>query len=265
MKKRMSFGYVFKCASILILTITSSPFVRSQHVSALEQATGIELENIDEGARTQENINKLEDERAQMLAEYRAALKQFDNLKAHNEHIRTLINSQEEERQSLHSQIGRITTLERDVVPLMRSMLDTLAHFIEADTPFLLEQRRRRIARLNELFNDANISKAEKYRRILEAYQIENDYGRHIESYEGTLNGSEQAQIVNFLKVGRVSFMYQTMDGQRSYVWDKVSGSWQPLDDSYNTQLKIAMRMARDQIPPNLLFIPVNAAVTPTL
>ena len=68
-----------------------------------------------------------------------------------------------------------------------------------------------------------------------------------------------EAQIVTFLKIGRVSFMYQTMDGEDSYFWNKVERKWRPLDDSYNKQLRMAIRMARDQIPSNLLFIPVNA------
>ena len=221
MNKYSYFSSFSKIIFASILSVLASSNILSQEATFLTDAASIELENLKEGVETQMRIDRIDDQRTQLVSEYRETLKQYSDLESYNEHLKSLIKSQEQEQQSINSQIHRITGLERDVVPLMKGMLDTLEQFIELDTPFLLDERRRRIEKLRTLINDAKITKSEKYRRILEAYQIENDYGRHIETYEGAVGDKEGAQIVKFLKVGRVSFMYQTMDGKESFFWDK--------------------------------------------
>ncbi len=52
---------------------------------------------------------------------------------------------------------------------------------------------------------------AERYRRLLEAYQIELDYGRTMISYKGKLEDGREA---DFVRVGRVSLLYRTADGE---------------------------------------------------
>ena len=90
--------------------------------------------------------------------------------------------------------------------------------------PFLLEERRKRIAGLRDIMNRADVSLSEKYRRVVEAYQIEMDYGRTIEAYDGRLGEGDDARTVQFLRIGRVVLMYQTLDGRR----DGLLGRQQP-------------------------------------
>ena len=87
----------------------------------------------------------------------------------------------------------------------MQKMLDTLEQFVALDVPFLLEERsepRREL--LEEMMARADVTLSEKYRRIVEAYQVEMDYGRTIEAYEGKLGDGDDARTVQFLRVGRV-------------------------------------------------------------
>ncbi len=244
---------------LVCFTLLPSFSLYAQEKTVLQRAKDIELTNLNEGAMVQKKIDEIDDQRMQLLVDYRSTLKQFDGLKKYNDQMRTLIDSQMREMNSLKTQINRITGLEREIIPHMRDMLDTLAEFIELDVPFLIEERRKRVKNLQTLMDEPGITNSEKYRRILEAYQIENDYGRHIEAYEGNLDDDSDVRIVTFLKIGRVSYMYQTMDGEQSYFWNKALRQWQRLDNNYNNQIRMAIRMARDQIPPNLLFVPVKA------
>ncbi len=225
--------------------------------TTLEKIKNIEIEKIDEGARTQREIDRVDDERLQMANEYQSALTQISTLEKYNESLRQTIISQQNEKQALRDQFGQIANLERNIVPMMADMLDALENFIALDLPFLLAERTSRVENLRTLLTNGNISNSEKYRRILEAYQIENDYGRTIETYDATLDGSEDGQLVSFLKVGRVAYLYQTIDASESYRWSAVNQQWQMLDPSFDEDIRLGIRMANEQVPSNLLFVPV--------
>ncbi len=92
--------------------------------------------------------------------------------------------------------------------------------FVELDVPFLLEERTSRVQNLKNMMVRADITISEKYRLILEAYQIELDYGQTLEAYEGLLGTGADARTVEFVKLGRVSLMYQTLDGSETGYWD---------------------------------------------
>lgn len=227
-------------------------------VAQLDQAKSTELQNAQEGAAAQSTIERLDDEKEATEIDYRATIEQLDNLRQYNEQLRGLIQAQEDEKVSIREQIERITGVERDIVPLMFQMLETLEQFVELDVPFLINERKSRVGNLRALMTQADATNAEKYRRILEAYQIENDYGRTIEAYEDNIGDGDAARKVTFLKIGRVAFLYQTLDGSQSYVWDQEVKDWVELGGSYDTPVTIAIRMAREQIPPDLIFIPVK-------
>ena len=78
----------------------------------------------------------------------------------------------------IEKDIASISSLTRSVMPLMFKMIDALDNFVELDVPFLINERRQRIAGLRNLMNNPDASPAEKYRKISEAYEIENEYGR---------------------------------------------------------------------------------------
>ena len=218
MTRRVGEG-VTKVFTPLLVMVTLVVATIAPAVAQLSQAKSTEVQKVQEGASSQTTIDNLDDERSELEAEYRVTLTQLENLRQYNAQLRELIKAQEEEKISLREQIERITGVGRDIVPLMNEMLDSLGQFVELDVPFLLQERRKRVNELGALMNRADITDSEKYRRILEAYQIENDYGRTIEAYDGSIGDGETAQQVNFLKIGRVSFMYQTRDKSETYLW----------------------------------------------
>ena len=63
--------------------------------------------------------------------------------------------------------------------------------------------------------------------------------------------------MVDFLRLGRVSLVYQTTDGERAGVWNQGERAWQPLDSGYNNSITAAIRMARKQASVDLVTLPV--------
>ena len=210
-------------------------------------------------AQSQERIDTLSMKNDEATAVYRSTLQRIDALRSYNHQLSLLIASQEAEMGVLRQEIDDVELVAREVTPLMLGMIDALENFVELDVPFLADERDKRLAGLHEIMLRADVTDAERYRRIIEAYQIENEYGRTIEAYQGDLLLNGQTRQVEFLRVGRVSFLYQTLDGTETGVWDHANQSWTDAAESRSAVRK-GVRIARKQRAPDLLRLPVPAA-----
>jgi hypothetical protein len=157
-------------------------------------------------------------------------------------------------------QLAEIEVTQRDILPLMERMIGTLGRFVELDVPFLIEERKNRVATLQQLLGRADVSTSEKYRRILEAYQIELEYGRTLDAYTGKLGTDGDARTVQFVRLGRIALMYQTLDGEETGYWDASKKAW-VVDPGYARDLKRALSVAKKEGAPDLVMAPVPAPV----
>jgi hypothetical protein len=156
----------------------------------------------------------------------------------------------------IEASIDQVEVISRQIVPSMTRMIASLKLFIDLDVPFLMEERTERVANLELLLVEPDVNDAEKFRKVTEAYQIENDYGRTIEAYSGSLLIGDENRRVDFLRIGRVAFMYQTQDGKLSGVWDQEARRWQEAD-SYKNEIRAGLKIANKQVAPDLLLMPV--------
>lgn len=209
-------------------------------------------------AKSQQKINGISEQIVSKIQQFKTVNKEIDGLAVYNGQMQKQIDNQLAELTSLAQSMEQVSIIERQISPLMTRMIDTLETFIALDVPFLPEERAKRIADLNKMLTRADIAVSEKFRRVLEAYQVEVDYGRTIEAYTGLLDVDGSEQNVDFLRIGRVSFVYQTRDGAKMGVWDKTSNTWQPLDGAYRTDINKGLRIARKQLAPDLVVVPLN-------
>lgn len=214
----------------------------------------------DAGAAEQQRVEQIADQTNDLLNEFNTVSKVVDGLVTYNTLLQRQVDNQETEKAALKESIDNVALIERQIIPMMTRMLDSLEVFIQLDTPFLLTERTERLERLRGMMERSDVSSAEKFRRVIEAYQIENDYGRTIEAYKGTVPINGNPQEVDFLRIGRVSLAYQSVGGQYTGAWDVESGDWIELDPAkFKTQVATGLRVARKQIAPDLLVIPVAA------
>jgi vacuolar-type H+-ATPase subunit I/STV1 len=212
------------------------------------------------GQESQQRIDTLSDETETLFSRYSATLKQIDSLRVFNRQMRELIASQEAELHSLNDQLERVASVGRSVTPLMINMIDAVEAFVGLDVPFLIDERKERIAALRKLMNRADVSNAEKYRNIMEAYQVENEYGRTIEAYRSSLQIGEREVTVDFLRFGRIALVYQSLDESETGVWDQENRTWKALDANWRNPIRQGLRIARKQAAPDLIRLPLPAA-----
>ena len=251
-------GFVLACFAVLVLV--GSKGLSPAHAQSLEAVTQVAQNATSDGRASQERIDSLDDETDTLTRDYRAALKQLASLREYNAQLEKLIVAQKAEIVSIRQQIEDFTNVDRTIVPLMFRMIDALDQFVALDVPFLIDERRARVQNLRALMDRSDANPAEKYRNILEAYEIENEYGRTIEAYEGQMEINGEERTVAFLRIGRVALIYQTLDGSESGAWNNVSKSFTDLDGDFDSELRAALRIAKQQAAPDLMVIPVPAA-----
>ena len=229
--------------------------------SALENLVDVRAGGNDGAAEVQREIDTISDETDSLLAEYRTTLKQIDSIDLYNQQMRDLLAAQDAEHASLTDQQERVDEVGRSVTPLMIRMIDAIEKFVELDVPFLIDERTERVAELRNLMARADVTTSEKYRQIMAAYQIENEYGRTIEAYRDGLILNDKETTVDFLRFGRIALVYQSLDESESGVWDQQTRAWLPLDSAFRSAIRQGLRVARKASAPDLISLPLPAPV----
>ena len=207
---------------------------------------------------SQVRVDKVVTQTRSMEDQYRANLKEIDGLRIYNKLLELQIENQERVKVDLEQSIANVAIVNRQIVPVMTRMIDSLEQFISLDVPFLNQERTDRVEDLKELMSRQDVTVAEKFRKVTEAYQIENDYGRTIETYKDTLDLDGAILELDFLRIGRIALMYQSVDGKISGAWNQDTQSWDDASSQRN-QIKLGLRIAKKQVPPDLVILPVDS------
>ncbi|NNF61623.1 MAG: DUF3450 domain-containing protein [Gammaproteobacteria bacterium] len=218
-----------------------------------------EVQTSQTSIRAQAQIDRLSDQTAELLGEYRAVLQQLDRVEIYNQHLGEVVDDQESSKADVTQKLENYQRTKQEIVPLMNRMIDTLDKFVELDLPFHLYERRERVQRLRDNMGSAEITISEKFRQLMDAYQIEMDFGRDIDAYTGWLEVNGPRREVNFLRVGRLVLAYQTQDRNETGFFNPVTRAWETLPDQYRNHVADGLRIARKQAAPDLLKLPVQA------
>lgn len=240
-------------SAAMMLAVIGAP-AQAQFQSALSTSE----QTANDAAASQGRIDQLDDQTQQLLNDYRANVKQLEAAQRYNQSLVRNIENQEREKTNLREDIDNIAGIRKAMLPLMEDMVGRFGELVNADIPFETAVRQARVARLGSVLNDTNLSEAQRYRLIVEAYQIENEYGRTITAYEGTVDGDGGELTGEFLRIGRIALIFKTPDDSVLQIYDKDAGGFVNLNKSYLQDVKLGLRMAKEQTAPDILFVPVK-------
>ena len=250
-----SLGAIWLCWGAVALAEKDAP----PEPSPLGAVIDVRSQGNDETAAVQKRVDAISDETDELLSQYRTVMKQIDSIDLYNEQMRELVGAQQEELASLQDQLGRVQEVGRSVTPLMLRMVAAIEKFVGLDVPFLIEERVKRTAELRAMMGRADVTTAEKFRQIMEVYQIENEYGRTIEAYRASLKVGGRESTVDFLRFGRIALLYQSPDESQAGRWDQETRSWVALDSSFRSAIRKGLRIARKQTAPDMITLPLRA------
>ena len=249
----MRSGYIGVAVALLFGTANAQTTLDAIEAEGIERTA--------EGQSAQARIIAISDSSRVLLDEYQSQLKLVKGLETYIGLLDAQLAGQAEEIEVLERSITDVAVIERQVLPLMLRMIDSLESFIALDVPFLLEERQQRVARLRALMGRSDVTVAEKCRRVFEAYQIENEYGRTIESYTAKLALDGASFDAEYLRVGRLSLLYRTVGSEQVGYWD--GGGWQTLPGSpWKRLIEQGLAVARQEVAPQLVHVALDPAST---
>jgi hypothetical protein len=184
---------------------------------------------------------------------YARALAEVDIAARYNTQIEQLIRSQQSAITAIEQEIGGLDATAVAVEPMLQKMFTQLEEFVKGDVPFFATERAARIEKLRDTMARVDASPGERFRRLVEGYQIEMEYGRTMSSYKGKLGDGRD---VEFVRLGRVSLFYRTADGMESGYWDQQQKTWVP-DRNSARAIEQALAIAKEQKAADLIVVPV--------
>ena len=234
------------------LGVVSSPFA-----DTLDDVFAVNQQINEQARQSQAKVDELSEDTRQLLSDYKVELKEIEGLQVYNRQLSRQIRGQDEQMAQINDSIDRVTATQRQITPLMLRMIDGLEQFVALDLPFLPKERAGRIERLRDMMDRAEVPVSEKLSQVLQAYQIENEYGRTLEAYSGTVTLNGEERIADIFRFGRIVLAFQSPDGELTGMWNKVTGQWEEVDDSYATPVRNGIRMARKQLSVELINLPL--------
>ena len=256
MKRCISSSRRLAAAFFAVSALTISGGVFAQTVDQILQA---DQRRLNLAQQSQERINNIVEGTRSLEDQYRAINKEIDGLKVYNRLMRAQVEGQTATLEDIALSMDRVDVINRQIFPLMTRMIDGLDQSVQLDVPFLMDERTKRINDLKAIMERSDVTVAEKFRKVMEAYQIENDYGTSSEFYEESLTIDGATRSFNMLRIGRIGLYFQSDDTKITGRWNNDTRSWE-VDNSARNEVRKGLRMARQLIAPELIVIPVPSA-----
>ena len=203
------------------------------------------VDKLDAETRALRDKRRAAEWRAQQLADYAGKLEQE-------------ALEREQRRAELQAELARTLSTGADLLPLSQRMLEELEAHLARDLPFLQDLRRERLASAKALLADPQRGAAEKFRRVLEAWRSEVEYGYALGAEDAAIDCAGAIGTSIRVHVGRVGYYCLSADRRQAARWDIASKAWISLDDDSVEQVTRAVAMAREQAPAALLVLPVE-------
>jgi len=223
-----------------------------------QQVTRPVQESVTIRQATQKSEERWRDDQQKLVALYEQLQAEQEQLITTRDELKESISGTRQRIAEKEKQLAAIEQIRTRIEPFLHESLKALRQQIDEDLPFLPEERGQRLARLAELLEDPEVAISEKYRKVLEAWMVEAEYGNTIEVYQQTIAVENNEMLVNVFRLGRISLFYQTLDSNGCGFFDVAGGTWRPLPDDYNRTLATAIDIGTKRKPAELLSLPLG-------
>lgn len=241
-----------------VFTLMALPITALPVTSLASDAASIESDTLNQAASSQVRIDALDEKTQTMKIDIDRIAKNIENMEVYKKHLTDLVQSQEIEKENIYFALGDIEKTKKEITPLMYRMIDQLSLWIAEDLPLLSARRQGRIQTLKDMIVRADLSDAQKLRRILETYQIELDYGAKLGIYTEKLTLEGVLREVDVLHFGRISLIAKSLKGDLFWYFNQPKNTWLRVPEKRHPSLQEAFDVANKINPPTLISLPLS-------
>ena len=239
----------------VVVVVTGSVF--AQNVDDVLKAG---QQRINLAQESQERINNVVESTRSLEDQYRSINKEIDGLRVYNRLMTAQTNGQKATLEDIALSMDQVDVINRQIFPLMERMIDGIEQSIALDIPFLLDERTKRVVTLQEIMERSDVSVAEKFRKVMEAYQIENDYGGSSEWYLQEIELDGTVREYKMLRIGRIGLYFQSDDTSVTGWWNAETSQYEEVNNENRNEIRKGLRIARQLVAPELVLIPLQVS-----
>ncbi|MEM6535322.1 MAG: DUF3450 domain-containing protein [Pseudomonadota bacterium] len=239
-------------AAAIMVGVSLPAFAQSELSSTLDAGE----EATRRAEATQVRINQLDDERSDMVGEFRTLLQRKQAAELYSRQQQKVVESQVREMASLEDQLSRVDEITAQTVPMLQDMIADLEAFVSADLPFKLDERRARLDTLKTAMESADVPIVEQYRLIVEAYKSEMEYGRTVSTWSEDVQVDDKTVKVDMFLYGRVALVYMSPDQRYAARYDRATGQWVDVESRFKEDVAKAIKIAKGTTTPGVIYAP---------
>ena len=243
---------IFPVTLLLLLTLLT-PCTASN----MEQARKQTDQTITTEIKTQKAVEAWEEKKNSLEAQIRDLQMQKTWLEYQNKKYAGYIGDERAALADLNARRKEMEQINMLLEPYLDEVVVAMEDVISRDLPFLNRERSRRMAFLKESLADYHLSLSEKLRRILEAAQVEADYGRTLELIDTSIDLDNETIQGRIFRLGRTALFFQSIDKKRIAFFNRSQKAWVPLQSDYERPLDQAMQIVDRKRAARLLILPV--------
>jgi hypothetical protein len=207
-------------------------------------------QRIETAQAQQVQIDQIVEVTQDRFQEFQTLQREVEDLRVYNNLLQAQVDAQNRELTNLYEAIDNVGLIERQILPLMRRMINGLERFVALGPPFLVDDRTEMVAFLRRLLLRADVTVASQFNNVLAAWLDEVDYGTNGDVYiDNIVTPDGRTREVEILRIGTVALIYLTPDGGQAGAWDKRAGNWVPLDPTLISQIQIGIDSYKTEQP----------------
>ena len=248
---------LYKIIFFITAVSLGSAFIHGDQIQPLLDV-GEERQKAEKSSQTK--IDQMDDDTSIIINEFKTVSKQIEGLRVYNAQMKQQIERQEERLKEIDKTLKEAQIMQRQIPPFTRRMLAGIETSIDLDLPFHMSERKERMAFAKAALDNPTVSPAEGLRQVLEAFEVEGEYGRKIDAYKDSIAIDGELREGNILRVGRLSMIFQTADETETYAWNNLTRQWEELGGSYRNPTRKGLRIANKLATVDMLELPIQNA-----
>ncbi|MFO7655240.1 MAG: DUF3450 domain-containing protein [Candidatus Krumholzibacteriia bacterium] len=208
---------------------------------------------------TQQQQDAWAAERLELTARYRDLQRSVEDLQERRSAEEARLQALQERASELRRRMVEAERLEASLEDTLRTTMVQLAAAVETSLPFLPDERAARLQAVGSELARPEVAPAEKLRRVLEALQVETQYGGTVEVYRDRIEVAGQVVHADILRLGRLALFWSTPDRSRVGTFALAGGRWLDLPGRHHRAVLRAIEMASRLRPVEVIGLPLGS------